>query len=146
MLDILTQLGTDISVFYQFGLIIVMYILARFVFIDHLHKILDMREIKTSKLSGDADKQFEKVDKIQNEYKAKIQNANKEIKAKVEKVKNEVTKNLEGDYRSNEAKINEYIESSKKEISTEIASKRESVMKEAGVLADSLIKKITKEI
>lgn len=146
MLDILKQLGTDVSIFYQFGIIIVMYITARFVFIDHLHKILDTREVKTSELSGKADKQFEKVDKIQSEYKSKIQNANKEIKSKIEKGKNEVAKTLEGDYRKNEAQINEYIETSKKEIAKEIEGKKESVMNEAGLLAESLVKKITKEI
>lgn len=146
MLDILKQLGTDQSIFYQFVVIIVVYAIAKLVFINHLQALLDTRDDKTLKLEGSTEKQFEEIEKIQLAYKEKLRIANKGLKEKLEIGKNEITKSHEATYRSNAGEINKFIDNSKKEIEADIKSKREKVLADAEDLANSLVQKITKDI
>ena len=93
VLKILVQLGADKSFFYQLAIILIVFVIARFLFIDHLQAVIERREDKTVKLEGDAEKQFDEINKIQDEYKQKIQGASKEMRAKLESNKNEIIKN-----------------------------------------------------
>lgn len=146
LLKVFMDLGANQSLFIQFGIIIVMFVLSKFLFLNHLQNILDTREAKTSKLDGDAEKQFAEVEKAQAEYKEKISKANKTVKAKVDNGKNDISKKYEGEYRSQEKEINAYIESSKKEVQESIQEKREKVLSDADQLSSSLVQKITKGI
>jgi F0F1-type ATP synthase membrane subunit b/b' len=146
MLDILKQLGTDQSIFYQFVVIIVVYAIAKLVFINHLQALLDTRDDKTLKLEGSTEKQFEEIEKIQAAYKEKIRVANKTLKEKLETGKADIAKSHETKYRSSADEINKFIEISKKEIEAEIKGKKEKVLADAQDLANNLVQKITKEL
>jgi F0F1-type ATP synthase membrane subunit b/b' len=146
MLDILKQLGTDQSIFYQFVVIIVVYAIAKFVFINHLQALLDTRDDKTLKLEGSTEKQFEEIEKIQTAYKEKIRVANKDLKGKLEAGKADIAKKYESEYRSSADEISNFIENSKKEIEADIKGKREKVLADAESLANNLVQKITKEL
>ena len=122
--DIFQQLGTDKSIVHQFIIIIVMFYLTKFLFINHLHEIISKREDNTVGLEGNAEKQFEEIDKIQNEYKDKIQNANKEIKSMLDNDKMVIVKTHEAKYREQETEINKFIETSRKKIEEEINEKK----------------------
>lgn len=146
VLNILKQLGADNSFVYQLGIIIVVFIIAKFLFLDHLQAVIERREAKTVKLAGQADKQFDEINKIQDEYKQKIQKASKETREKLTAHKAEIIKKEEARYRSNEVEINAYIEKTRAEVEAEIQDKKEEVLKEADKLATNLVKKISKEI
>ena len=96
LIGIFEQLGADQSIVYQITIVIVMFIIAKFLFINHLQDVLETREDKTVKLEGNTEKQFEEINKIQAEYKEKIQTANKQVKAKLETAKAEIIKSEEG--------------------------------------------------
>jgi len=146
VLKILVQLGADKSFFYQLAIILIVFVIARFLFIDHLQAVIERREDKTVKLEGDAEKQFDEINKIQDEYKQKIQGASKEMRAKLESNKNEIIKKQEARYRSNEAEINAYLDKTRAEVEAEINEKKEEVMAEADKLAANLVKKLSKEL
>lgn len=144
LLKVFQDLGADQTLFVQFVIVIIMYNLSRFVFVNRLHKVLDTREDKTSKLDGDAEKQFAEIKKTQDEYKEKMQAANKKVKTSIEERKNDIVKNNEAQFRVKEKEINTYIDNSKKEVQENINDKREQVLGDAEHLAASLVQKITK--
>lgn len=144
--DILKQLGADQSLLYQFIIIIVLFYLTKFLFLDHLQQVLDNREEKTIKLDGSADKKFEEIDKIKKEYKARMQSSHKELNLKSEKRKNELMKSEDKKYKKNEDDINQYIEKSRKEIEEELNIKREDVLSDAQELSNSLVQSMTRKI
>ena len=146
VLKILVQLGADQSFFYQLGIILGVFVIARFLFIDHLQAVIEKREDKTVKLEGDAEKQFDEINKIQDEYKQKIQVASKEMRTKLESNKNEIIKKQEARYRENEAEINAYLDKTRAELEAEVNEKKEEVMAEADKLAANLVKKLSKEL
>lgn len=146
VLKILVQLGADQSFFYQLGIILLVFIIARFIFIDHLQAVIERREDKTVKLEGDAEKQFDEINKIQDQYKEKIQGASKEMRIKLESNKSEIIKKQEARYRSSEAEVNEYLDKTRAEVEAEINEKKEQVMAEADKLAANLVKKFSKEL
>ena len=57
--DIFKQLGANESLVHQFIIVVVMFFLTKFLFLNHLQRILETREDKTVNLEGDAEKQFE---------------------------------------------------------------------------------------
>lgn len=144
MVDIFKQLGADGSLVHQFVIVVVMYFLTKFLFLDHLQTVLDTREDKTVNLEGSAEKQFEEINKIQSEYKEKMQTVNKSLKEKTETAKNEIIKREESKYRAQEKEINTFIESSRKEIESEINEKKDKVLEDAEQLASGLVQKMTK--
>lgn len=144
VIGILKQLGADSTLWQQFLVVFLMYILAKFTFLDHLQNVIENREEKTIKLEGNAEKQFEEVNKLSSEYKEKISAANKEAKTKVEQHKKEITKELELKYRAEEKSINDYIESSRKDVEVELSEKKDQIFSDAESLSNTLVQKIIK--
>lgn len=144
VIGILKQLGADSTLWQQFLVVTLMYFLAKFTFLDHLQNVIETREEKTVKLEGDAEKQFEEVNKLSSEYKEKITTANKAAKAKLDEYKKEVSKELEGKYRAEEKNINDYIDSSRKDVEADLAQKKDQVLSDAESLSNSLVQKIAK--
>ncbi len=144
VLSIFQQLGANSSLLTQFLITAVIFVLAKVLFFDHLQNVLDSREDKTTKLEGNAEKQFEEVNKLSNAYKEKIQAANKEAKGKFDSAKGEISKTLEASYKAEESEIDTYVEASRKEVEKELHVKKEQIMNDAEQLATSLVQKITK--
>ncbi len=144
VIGILKQLGADETLWQQFLIVTAMYFLAKFLFLDHLQNVIENREEKTVKLEGNAEKQFEEINKLSNEYKEKISAANKEAKANLDLNKKDIAKDLENKYRGEEKTINDYIDSSRKDIEADLAQKKDQVLSEAETLSNSLVQKIAK--
>ena len=121
-----------------------MFYLTKFLFLNHLQAVLDNREDKTINLEGSAEKQFDEIEKIQKDYKAKIQNANKDLKSSSEKRKSEISKREEATYKTHENEANTFFEQSRKSLEAEVSQKREKVMSDAQELAASLVDKVVK--
>jgi F0F1-type ATP synthase membrane subunit b/b' len=143
LIGIFKQLGANETIVYQIAIIIVMFVIAKFLFVNHLQSILETREDKTVKLEGNTEKQFAEITKIQNDYRDKIKTANKSVKSKIESAKAEIAKNEEAKYKLQETEINKYISTSRKEVEAEISGKKDKVLADADSLSTSLIQKIT---
>jgi len=144
VLTIFKQLGADFTLLIQFIITAVIFILAKVLFFDHLQNVLNTREDKTVKLEGNAEKQFDEVNKLSKSYKEKIHAANKDAKAKFDTAKAEISKSFEATYKSEETTIDSFVETSRKEVQKDLLVKKENVMKNAEQLATSLVQKITK--
>lgn len=144
VLGIFKQLGANDSLWYQLGIVVLMYFLTKVLFFDHLQKVLESREEKTVKLEGSADKQFEKVNKLASEYKDKINNANKDARTRLDQEKSEISKSLEVEYKKEEKTINDYIDSSRKDAEIKLKQQKDKILSDAEDLANSLVQKITR--
>ena len=144
VVEIFKQLGADESLLHQFIIVVVMFFVTKMLFFNHLKNVILTREERTVKLAGNAEKQFEEINKIQNDYKEKIQKAHKEIKSQNDEKKSAVVKTEEAKYRAQEKEINDFIESSRKKAEAEINEKKDGIMKDAENLASELVNKIAK--
>lgn len=142
VLGIFNQLGADQSIWYQFGIFIVMFIASKFLFFDHLQEVIEKREEKTVKLESNADKQLEQVNEMSKTYKEKLSSAKKEAKNKLTEEKTQISKEFEAIYREKEHEINSFVEKSRKEAQAEIDSKKQEVFAQADALANELINKL----
>lgn len=146
LLSVFQQLGANETLLYQFIIVVVMFFLTKFLFLNHLQAVLDTREDKTVNLEGSAEKQFDEIEKIQKEYKEKVQSATKEIKAKSDSVKAEVTKKQESKYREEEKEVNAYVEEARAKVEAELNEKKTAVLSEAEKLADDLVQKMARGV
>lgn len=142
--NILKQLGADGTFVNQLVIILVVFIIAKFLFIDRLQTIIESREAQTVGADEESEKKFKEIDALSQSYKAKIQEANKLAKANIDTSKQQIVKGAEAKYREEEVEVNMFVEKSKKEIAADIQGKEDQILKEADSLSNSLIQKITK--
>jgi F0F1-type ATP synthase membrane subunit b/b' len=141
-MEIFTQLGVDSSLPYQFGIIVVVFILANFIFLGKLQSVLEVREEKTIKLENAAEGTLEKASLMQNEYKLKIDDANRTaLKVSTDK-KQKVTQKFTDQYKQTEKEVNALVDKSRNDFSKEIADSKEKYLAESENLAQSLVQKI----
>ncbi|MCM2350266.1 MAG: hypothetical protein NDI69_09600 [Bacteriovoracaceae bacterium] len=139
---IFTQLGVDNSLVPQFVIILVVFIIAQFLFLGKLQDVIETREEKTVKLESSADETVEKVQKMQTEYKVKIEEANRAaLKTSTEK-KQKITQTYSEQYKQTEKEVNAFVDQSRNEFTNEVAGNKDKYLAEADALAQSLVQKI----
>lgn len=144
VLGIFKQLGADESLYYQLIVFVVMFILSKTLFFNHLQYVIENREEKTVKLEGSAEKKFATVNRMSSEYKEKIQSARKNAKELVNSEKTKILKELEAGYRLKEEEINSFVTKSREETNQEIEKKKIEILAQAEGLADGLVQKLIK--
>lgn len=73
--SILTQVGVDKTSLYQMAVVIIVFIMAKFLFLNKLQEVLETRQEKTVKLESQADDVFEKIEEIPAKIKKFISGA-----------------------------------------------------------------------
>lgn len=139
---IFTQLGVDSSLLPQFIIVVVVFILAQFLFLGRLQEVLETREEKTVKLENSADETLEKVTSMQGDYKAKLDEANRGALKTATEQKHKIAEKYTEQYKQVEREVNQYVDQSRAEFSKEVNSNREKFLSEADGLAQSLVQKI----
>jgi F0F1-type ATP synthase membrane subunit b/b' len=139
---IFTQLGVDSSLLPQFFLVFALFIIAKFLFLNHLQFVLENREEKTVKLEGHADEALEKVNRLSAEYKGKIDGANKEAMKVLGQKKTDIQAIYTEQVKKTEREINLFVEESRQAYERQTQSGREAYMAQASELANDLVKKI----
>jgi F0F1-type ATP synthase membrane subunit b/b' len=139
---IFTQLGVDSSLVPQLVIIVVVFILVQFLFLGKLQDVLETREEKTVKLESNADETIEKVQKMQVEYKAKIEDANRSALKSSSDKKQKIVQKYTDQYKQTEKEVNSYVDQSRNEFTKEVAGNKDSYLAEAEALAKSLVQKI----
>ena len=139
---IFTQLGVDNTLLPQFIIVIVVFVLAQFLFLGKLQAVLENREEKTVKLESSADETIEKVSQMKAEYKLKMDEANRTaLKSSTEK-KQKIAQRYTEQYKQTEREVNTFIDQSRTEFSKEVASNKDKYLAEAEALSQSLVQKI----
>lgn len=140
---IFSQLGANDTVIIQFVIVILMFILCKFIFLNKLQFIIENREEKTTKLEASADDLFEKASKLSDKYKQRIDEAHLKAQKIILDKKAEVLEIERQKMKKAEEEVNNYVESSKSKITNEIATKKAEILSEAGHLSDLLINKLS---
>lgn len=141
-MEIFTQLGVDNSLMPQFFIILGVFIISHFLFLGKLQEVLQIREEKTVKLEGSADETIEKVNHMQTEYKAKIDDANRAaLKTSADK-KAVIANKLNDQYKQTEKEVNSFVDQSRADFAKELAGSKDKYLGEAETLANSLVQKI----
>lgn len=140
--QIFTQLGVDSSLLPQFILVVALFIIAKFLFLNHLQFVLENREDKTVKLEGAADETLDKVTKLNQNYKAKVDAANKDAMKVLLAKKGEIQSSLNEQFKKTEREINQFVEESRLQFEREVQANRSKFLAEADGLANDLVKKL----
>jgi F-type H+-transporting ATPase subunit b len=139
---IFTQLGVDSSLVPQFIIILVAFIIAQFLFLGKLQSVIEIREEKTVKLESNADETIEKVQKMQFEYKSKIENANRSaLKVSTEK-KQKLVQKYTDQYKQTEKEVNAFVDQSRNDFKKEVEGNKSAYLAEADSLSQTLVQKI----
>ena len=72
IIQIFTQLGADQSIFYQFAIFIVLFVLLKVVLFNKLLFVLETRENKTTKMEELANNKFSQADKLSKDFEEEI--------------------------------------------------------------------------
>jgi F0F1-type ATP synthase membrane subunit b/b' len=141
-MEILTQMGVDGSLAYQFVIIVAVFVIANFSFLGKLQDVLEVREEKTVKLENSADETLEKVTALQGEYKVKVDEANRAALKNATDKKQQITAKYTEQYKSVEREVNSFVDKSRNEFSKEIAGNKDKYLAESESLAQTLVQKI----
>jgi len=139
---IFTQLGVDSSLLPQFILIVLIFIVAKFIFLNHLQFVLENREEKTIKLESSADQTLDHVNKLSQEYRAKIDGAHKDAMKMSSLKKQEIVERHTASFKKTEKEINQFVEESRQSIEKDIQNNRSKFMSDVDGLAGDLVTKI----
>ena len=139
---IFTQLGVDSSLLPQFLIVVVIFLLAQFLFLGRLQEVLETREEKTVKLEGSADETFEKVSRLKSEHKQKIDEANRSSLNTATEKKQKIIQKYTDQYKQSEKEVGQFVDNSRNEFTKEVAVNKDKYLAEAETLAQSLVQKI----
>lgn len=139
---IFTQLGVDSSLVPQFVIILVAFILAQFLFLGKLQNVIETREEKTVKLENSADETIEKVQKMQVEYRAKIEEANRSALKNASEKKQKIVQKYSDQYKQTEKEVNAFVDQTRNDFTKEVEGNKSNYLAEADTLAQSLVQKI----
>ncbi len=140
---IFTQLGADLTIIYQFAVVLILFLLSKVIFLNKLQNVIETREEKTIKLENSAESTFEEVSKLEETYKAKIDSAYQKAQEILNSKKSEITREQNSLVKKNEDEVQEFIESERSKYEKELNAKKSSMTTEVEGLADSLINKMT---
>jgi F-type H+-transporting ATPase subunit b len=139
---IFTQLGVDSSLVHQFVIILVVFIIAQFLFLGKLQNVIETREEKTTKLESNADETILKVQRMQNEYKNKIEDASRSALKNSAEKKQQIVQKYSDQYKQAEKEVNSYVDQSRNDFKRDVDANKEKYLKEAEALSESLVQKI----
>jgi F0F1-type ATP synthase membrane subunit b/b' len=142
VVSIFAQLGVDQSVFKLFALVVILFIVIKFMLMTKLQFIIEKREEKTVKLEGSADSTFEKIQKLNEEYKAKIQTVQIEAQKIFNEEKESITRKNDTVYKNIEKEMESFLNNSRKEMEKDINDRRNEVLSKSNELADQLVNKL----
>ena len=139
---IFTQLGVDSSLVPQFLIILAAFIIAQFLFLGKLQSVIETREEKTVKLESNADETIEKVQKMQADYKSKIENANRSAMKVSSEKKQKIVQKFTDQYKQTEKEVNAFVDQSRNDFKKEVEGNKSPYLAEADSLSQTLVQKI----
>lgn len=142
LLGILDRLEINSSVFTQTIVVFVLFFIAKYLFYGKLQDILETRAAKTTGLESQADKQFERVEALKEEYENKISGARLKAQKEFNQAKKEISEKLDKKLADRSEIIEKRIEEARVKIAGEVQAQKEELLGESENLAGELVNKI----
>ncbi|CBW28182.1 putative ATP synthase subunit B' [Halobacteriovorax marinus SJ] len=143
ILNIFKSLGADITFFYQLALVLVFYFVLKYTLFGKLQEVLDLRESKTTKLEGNANKKFAEAEELAQKYKAELDRANHDAYSLLSEKRNAAIDAQKSKLKEVENQLNIQVDEKRKEFMAELEVHKANVLKEADSLSGDLVNKLT---
>lgn len=142
--EIIVKLGWDPSFWWQLGILLSLFIILKFVLFDKLLWVLDHREEKTSGLVDEAHELNHEADRLEGEYKAKLDVARHGAKNFFRKKREEWMEHERQEIHKAEQDIGHDFEKKRVHLEEEFKHKRDAILTKTGELSDELVGKLVK--
>ncbi len=143
LLRILSQLGIDQSIFYQFGLFLLLFLVLKWVLFDRLLFVLEIREAKTTKLENVAKAKLDEANRLAADYDAQIEACNHEAQKKLAENKRKIDQQQAVAIKNGEDSLAEGFAKEKAQLVEQMSVRREKVMRNVDELSSELVGKLS---
>tara|TARA_R110002072_G_scaffold288917_1_gene455431 strand:- start:105593 stop:106036 length:444 start_codon:yes stop_codon:yes gene_type:complete len=142
VIQIFTQLGVDSTIFAQFAIFTALFFILKYVWFNKLLKVIELRELSTTKRESQANDKFNEAEKIAQKYDDEIQEAYtesfKEVNVKKEKLlKEEATR-----IKEVETTLAAEFNSKRNVLINEFNEKKGKVLENVDSLSNDLVNKL----
>ncbi len=142
--EIIVKLGWDPSFWWQLGILLSLFVILKFVIFDKLLWVLDHREEKTSGLADEAVELNHEADRLEGEYKAKLDVAHHGAKNFFRKKREEWMEHEREEIHKAEQDIGHEFDKKRTLLEDEFSQKRDAILTKTNELSDELVGKLVK--
>lgn len=143
IIAIFKQLGVDSTIFFQFAIFVVFFAIVKVLLFDKLQFVIELRESKTTKLEGEANRKFQDAERLADEYREKMTDAQATSQEKLKSGKADVVNRERAKYEEAQKKIIAEMDSDRKTFEQELSQKKGEILSQADVLAAELVNKLS---
>jgi F0F1-type ATP synthase membrane subunit b/b' len=142
IIGIFQSLGVDQTIFIQFGVVFIFYLIISPLLFKKLLFVIQEREDKTVKLAEEAVVQAQSADALLVRYKDEVAQAYRESQVRIEATRSKVKgESVELIHKEEQALQNKYLKA-KEHSSAQVEQVKSNLMKSTDELSQSLIDKI----
>lgn len=143
IIQIFVKLGVDQSIFIQFAIFTVLFVLLKVLFFDKLLFVIQTREEKTTKLESEAGDKMKEAEKLAQQFEDEIQKTSETVYQKMHDKKAAAVKDINAAQKVEEDKILADFEAKKKEVISAVEESSQKILAQADELSETLVQKIT---
>lgn len=143
MEQILANVGINSTVFYQFLIVVLMYIIAKKALVEPLQKVLELRLDKTKRAVTQTQSLDEKYSDLLEQYNFKIKKAHSEVQAKKDAEKKSIEEEYKAKYKSESNSIMSDFEKKNEEELAKIEVEKNQIISNSTKLSELLIERVT---
>lgn len=137
------SIGLDETLFIQLFLLIVVIIMAKFLYLNPVKSTIEARDEKIKSLKSTADSGLKSVEESKKAYEEKLLAVRAEISAYQIKMKEEASKEVEAIIDAAKADIAKSTEVSRKELKESYDAARQTLQKESSEISEMIYKTIS---
>ena len=137
------SIGLDETLFIQLFLLIVVIIMAKFLYLNPVKSTIEARDEKIKSLKSTADSGLKSVEESKKAYEEKLLAVRAEMSAYQIKMKEEVSKEVEAIIAAEKTDIAKSTEVSRKELKQSYDAARQTLQKESSEISEMIYKTIS---
>ena len=137
------SIGLDETLFIQLFLLIVVIIMAKFLYLNPVKSTIEARDEKIKSLKSTADSGLKSVEESKKAYEEKLLAVRAEMSAYQIKMKEEASKEVEAIIAAAKADIAKSTEVSRKELKQSYDAARQTLQKESSEISEMIYKSIS---
>jgi F-type H+-transporting ATPase subunit b len=141
-MDLLTSLGVNSSLFIQFGLFLVVYVVLKHVLFEPYYAAYKERSERTVGKAELAERFVNETKALEEQFSARAQEANEKYMAVYEKTRSEAMKEYDIKVNDARARAKKVVDESRRHIESEVATARVQLNKDTGAVSQLINQKL----
>lgn len=144
VLNILTSLGINQTVFIQLAIFVITFIASYFIFIERIQRVIENRVDKIINVDREAEKRIQEAKKLQDKYNKEINDTNKMMQEEFRE--NKVAINKEGKAKLDiaQTETEAYLQEAQRENQEAMSKYKDKLKNEVNEISELLVNKIIK--